>query len=298
MANWEALQRAAEESERRLVLPEVLPSMRYLQMACEGEEEPSTFVTDLYSKENPNKIMLSLTGFTCSEFEELWTIISRGYPPPGKGRPATIKKKDAFLITLAFFKSYNKVDVLSAYWKCSSSSIERAIKDTIKFCLKPLENTYLVPRAAEEFSGRNTNFPKAVGVIDVTFQQINRPLSSFDEAKVYFSGKHHQYGIKTQVVHDLNGVACFASISFPGSVHDFQIYKETVPSFRSHYMIDQSTTFHELLGDKAYLGSEFVTGPKVIIPFKYSGNRSLTFEQVTHNRNVGSVKMIRITLRS
>eukprot|EP00171_Calliarthron_tuberculosum_P023745 IDg23745t1 len=51
------------------------------------------------------------------------------------------------------------------------------------------------------------NHVYALEVVDVKFQQANRPSGNMQEGKVYFSGKHKLYGFKVEVSERPNGLA-------------------------------------------------------------------------------------------
>ena len=66
--------------------------------------------------------------------------------------------------------------------------------------------------------------PEAALVVDCTVCQIKRPKQPFDEAKVYFSGKHSIYCLKKEVfVNIRSGTAALISKSYPGATHDMAI---------------------------------------------------------------------------
>jgi hypothetical protein len=48
-------------------------------------------------------------------------------------------------------------------------------------------------------------YPQVALIVDCTFQMSNRVGAGFEERKAYFSGKHHQYGIKRELAHLPNG---------------------------------------------------------------------------------------------
>ncbi len=54
-------------------------------------------------------------------------------------------------------------------------------------------------------------------------------LEKIEEAKIMYSGKHHIYCIKSEVVHaPKSGVAMRISSGHPGSQHDLDIYQANV----------------------------------------------------------------------
>ncbi len=62
-------------------------------------------------------------------------------------------------------------------------------------------------------------------IIDFHFHPWHRPAGRFSESKHYFSGKLHEYGIKT-TVHLADSRMIYCSGHSPGSTHDFQQFKD------------------------------------------------------------------------
>lgn len=68
--------------------------------------------------------------------------------------------------------------------------------------------------------------------MDVTFQSIWTPLGTYEERKRYYSGKHKQYGLKSQCIHDRTGKLIHCISGIPGSVHDLTIARESIEVVR------------------------------------------------------------------
>lgn len=100
----------------------------------------------------------------------------------------------------------------------------------------------------------------------------------------FFSGKHYVYCLKTEVAVLPNGLCAFVSDCYPGSKHDFAIFKERshiYENFLSKEMNDHGLMEGDLynmwaiLGDKAYIGPGH--NCRLISPPK---KRSLTQEEI------------------
>ncbi len=70
------------------------------------------------------------------------------------------------------------------------------------------------------------NFPYALEVVDVTFQQTNRLSGNMQPEKAYFSVKHKLYGFKVEASVRQNEIASSFSSHYTGSVSDFTIVQE------------------------------------------------------------------------
>ena len=100
----------------------------------------------------------------------------------------------------------------------------------------------LVGGAVRFFSETVEEAPDAAMIIDCTVCQIKRPKRPFEEAKVFFSGKHFIYALKKEVcVNVRSGTAALVSKAYPGSVHDITILR------------DHSRTVNNILGGRAIL---------------------------------------------
>lgn len=72
------------------------------------------------------------------------------------------------------------------------------------------------------------NFSEERYATDVIFQISNRPCGNVREIKYYFSGKHHLYGLKTEVSVLPNGFTISCRGHSPGSVADITIFRKLV----------------------------------------------------------------------
>jgi hypothetical protein len=69
-------------------------------------------------------------------------------------------------------------------------------------------------------------------IVDVHLHPSYKPIGRYRDAKVYFSGKHHEHGIKTETAHYPYG-RCFAiSKYYPCSTHDFTIFKDQITKYK------------------------------------------------------------------
>jgi DDE superfamily endonuclease len=152
-------------------------------------------------------------------------------------------------------------------------------------------------------------YPHVALIVDCSFQPSNKMGVSFEERKLFFSGKHHQYGIKREYAHMPNGiffakkslgVAVHVSKPHPGAHHDFVIFQESVSFYRTFLekeLGDEHLPDPEplqanwaLLADKGYIGAnEFV---RALIPRKALPGRSLGEADNLSNRRLSSARVI------
>lgn len=135
--------------------------------------------------------------------------------------------------------------------------------------------------------------------MDVTFQPIWTPLGTYEERKRYFSGKHKQYGFKTQCIHDRTGRVVHVISGVVGSVHDLTIARQSIENVRFLLclppLILQIRQFLDadvedemedepwsILVDSGYQGLQRLV--RAIMPYKRRPGRDFTRDQRVHNR--------------
>ncbi|KAH7829115.1 putative DDE superfamily endonuclease [Monocercomonoides exilis] len=90
---------------------------------------------------------------------------------------------------------------------------------------------------------------------------INRPSGKLADGMKFFSGKHHSYCVKVEIgVNPKNGLASTISDFYPGSVHDYEIFKNHYPTFSQHLKGSK------IMADSAYMGAKAELGAIVTKP--------------------------------
>ena len=107
----------------------------------------------------------------------------------------------------------------------------------------------------------------ADAIVDSTFYSCQRPGTGFESSKILFSGKHWDYGRKTQTVHTLKGELIHYSIGHPGSYHDITISSNTFREFIPLFQRPNGDPYG-IIADLGYLGIEQLPFVNVVIPFK------------------------------
>jgi hypothetical protein len=100
---------------------------------------------------------------------------------------------------------------------------------------EPLQHVLMEERTMEEIeeTGKFCATHSGIKLIcDVHFQPSNRPTGAFPETKIYFSGKHHDYGLKMETSHHPDGICETVSNYYPGSTHDFTIFKDMKDKYK------------------------------------------------------------------
>ena len=165
-----------------------------------------------------------------------------------RGRPSPIKTIRERLLFLMIFmeKGVDTLDPL-VFPPIKKKEYINHIAEVIAEKFGPVLVRSFVRFMDEEHPGA----PNAALVVDCTVCQIRRPKQSFNEAKVYYSGKHCIYAMKKEVcVNIRSGTAAFVSAGFPGSKPDIEILKEDANEINA--LLGGKT----ILADLGYVGGE------------------------------------------
>ncbi|XP_037930966.1 putative nuclease HARBI1 [Teleopsis dalmanni] len=123
----------------------------------------------------------------------------------------------------------------------------------------------------------NTKYkmPFAIGAIDCTHFKIKKPLNNSDE---YICGKGF-YSINVQATCNANELFTSVDVSWPGSVHDSRILKNS----SVHNVIKSNDVEAYLLGDEGY-----GIAPWLMTPFKNPSNpiEALYNSAITKERTI------------
>jgi len=153
--------------------------------------------------------------------------------------------------------------------------------------------TNLNDRINEESGEEDQLFPDAKFVMDVTFQPIWTPTGTYNEKKLFFSGKHKMYGLKSQCVHDRKGRVIHCILGEKGAVHDFAICRNNIEilqdllskEFNGHDSEEEDDSW-SILVDSGYQGLQRLV--KTVLPHKKQPNRPFTMQQRRYNQELAS----------
>lgn len=152
----------------------------------------------------------------------------------GRGRKSPYCD-DVFLMVLTVLKHGGTWAFLATHFRIQPSSFEKNVskfvnlinEEIIVQCMDLVLCRYHMKFFFER-GLRFGNFPEALYATDVTCQQAIRPNCSMTEAKPYFSPKHKLYGYKTEVSVLPNGMSCFLSDHYFGSIPEVTILRHNI----------------------------------------------------------------------
>jgi hypothetical protein len=205
-------------------------------------------------------------------------------------------------MVLCYLKHYETIDKMKDTFSISRSYLHTLLQKTIN-AISPILYDYYVKNLSEQIDDEDEEyeaFPKAKFVMDVTFQSIWTPTGTYDEKKLYYSGKHKLYGLKSQCIHDRKGrvVNCIAGER--GAIHDLTICRDHIDELKNVLRKEEVDKEHEseskeedywyVLVDSGYKGLQHIAN--ATLPHKKKPNKQLTKQQQKFNKELASQRVI------
>jgi len=184
------------------------------------------------------------------------------------GRPYKHELGSMVILLLIYYRSYITQEFLGYLFDLDNSNVCRIIRK-----LEPLLARLLAIPKRRVLSKESVEQL----LIDVTEQPIERPKQG---QRVYYSGKKKQHTLKTELRIDSQGTIVSLSKSYPGSKHDFAIFKEEPPPPPSI----------PLLADSGYQGVQHLH-VSAKLPHKARKGRPLNGSQKAYNRLLASQRI-------
>lgn len=224
-------------------------------------------------RKNP-KTFQRLFGITPQEFEIIvkkaepkWheRVIS-GYKRPG--RDYKLDLSDMILMLFLYYGSYVTQIFVGYMFGIDDSRVCRIIQR-----LEPILASVMAMSKCKKLSKEEVENL----IIDATEQSIERPKK---RQKPYYSGKKKRHTLKTEIRTTLAGKIVHVSKSYPGSTHDFTVFKgEKRPAKDTRVFVDS-----------AYQGIADIH-PNADFPYKSSKNKPLDVEEKEYNRALSKLRV-------
>lgn len=216
------------------------------------------------------QVFTRLVGLTVEEFKEilkevepLWKKkVILAYKRPG--RFFKLDLSDMLMMLLIYYRSYISHVFLGHLFGLDDSRVCRIFKK-----LEPLIAKTVAIRKDRHLSKEELE----TLLIDATEQTIERPKKN---QKPYYSGKKKRHTLKTEVHTTLNGRIVNVSKSYPGSFHDFSVYKKGRP-------VHKDT---RIFVDSGYQGINKLH-KKIELPYKKTKNK----DEKLYNRILSSIRV-------
>ena len=248
-------------------------------------------------KDNP-KVLLSFTGHTRTEFEELVIAFSIAWNrsekkrrkqqkrqrQPGGGRKAKLTTmEDRLLFILFYLKTYPLQEVLAFMFDMSQSQTNEWIHRLAKVLQAALADlTYLPEREGTRLAEILRENETVTFAQDGSERRRQRPKNN-EQQKEYYSGKKKTHTVKNHlVVHPESHRVCYLSKTVPGKKHDKKLADESNLHFPVLATVEQDTGF------QGFDPEEVI----VLQPKKKSRGKKLTFSEQFINRCISSGRII------
>ena len=172
----------------------------------QGQPGPYQSIVD---NANRQMLLFTFTGFELQEFTTIWLTCQNFLTTNARGRQPIISGKDALLAVLTHLKHYQHLEKQAADFRVTTQTFVRTLEKTFPRILEPLWNRFVRVIRRPELVQQNIviqDFPNVVSMLDCTVQQCRKPTGTYNEQKIYFSGKHWMYCLKSLTVHAPNGL--------------------------------------------------------------------------------------------
>jgi hypothetical protein len=248
-------------------------------------------------KEKP-KVLLSFTGLTSTEFDELLTVFSavfrrrqeekaatkeRQRRPGGGRKPILRTDEDRLLFILYHLKLYVIQEVQAFMFGMGQSQANYWIHHLSPVLEEALAELNMLPeRQGERMEKTLREGERPVFVQDASERRRNRPKNK-EKQKTYYSGKKKTHTVKNHlVVHPESRRVCFLSQTTPGKKHDKRLADESNLLFPPLTLLEQDT------GYQGYRPENVI----VRQPKKKPRKQELTSSEKFTNRCISSARII------
>ncbi len=168
-----------------------------------------------------------------------------------RGPKPKLSWADHWVVYLYWLKSGTDLEELGTLLKIPMTTLATALTRIRPIVHETLVESWWTKRRRPQALNQ-PNFPHIALLIDSTTISVFRPHTSFAEAKIYWDGKNHIYGIKKEVAvmaHPPH-YALFSSTGFVASKHDYQYHKESFERYLP-YLAKTTEESHQLRNDTA-----------------------------------------------
>jgi hypothetical protein len=146
---------------------------------------------------------------------------------------------DRLLLLLILLKHGPTFNKFGLEYGLDGGTTCRMIHRMLDIVCKPLQDHLMEYRTMTEIAEVGklcVTHPGIKIICDVHFQPSKQPTGTFSESKIYFSVKHHDYGLKVETAHYPDGICASVSNHSPGSTHDFTIFKSMVKKYKNYVL--------------------------------------------------------------
>lgn len=230
----------------------------------------------------------SFTGFSVVEFEKLHDIVHDVLEHHGKGRNSKFGSKDLLFLLLYYFRRYPRYETLRSIFHIPESTFKGLLNNYIPKLLECLQNKFITELIQNIEIQPDDYFTECCYIVDATVQPIDIPQCSFETKKPWFSGKHGIYGLKSQVITTLKGIALHITTGIQAGVHDKAVFDSSLEDFNQKVIQFHADKPGKILGDKGYQDQ---ASDILVTPIK-GDIFSLSDDELEFNQNIGRKRVI------
>jgi hypothetical protein len=204
----------------------------------------------------------------------------------GAGRSFKLDVKYRFLMLLVYYRLYITYTLAGFLFDLDQSNICRdiqKIESLVRKCIPIPQKIYNIAKRLRTVDEIERYFPGFISFIDVTEQQIPRPVDK-RRRDSYYSGKKKRHTIKNQLVVNNCGFIIHKTNHKKGRRHDYDIYKENHPAIPKQVV----SVF-----DLGYIGVEKDFPDQISsLPNRKNRNQELSDDHKNYNKNHSKKRIV------
>jgi hypothetical protein len=256
----------------------------------DADETPSERNPIFERCRNEPEAIYTLCGFCERDFTRLYVILEDVLTTPKPGRKFAIGPIDSLLLFLHWLRNAAPIDSIAVAFGLRTATLYKTMRKTAEKIRRPLVLAFITEIAARPLAVGG-KFPDCGLIVDATVQKRGKPIGEFEEAKAFFSGKHHIYCLKSQVVINREGLAIHIVAGVAGSIHDLKLFRENQSSLAS-LIASHPGESTKILVDKGYIGEINNPAITLVTPKKKPAGGSLDQNQMKYNQRLSSVRVM------
>lgn len=216
----------------------------------------------------------SLFGVTPEQFDKIITKVRPAWQKriidkyKGPGRLYALSLEDMVLILLLYYRSYIIQEFVGYLFGLDKSNVCRIIRK-----LEPILAKVMAISKEKKLSKKDVESI----IVDAFEQPIERPKKG---QKAYYSGKKKRHTMKVEIRINKKGRIVHVSNPYPGTVHDFNLFKQGPP-------LPEHTRGYF---DSGYQGVDKIH-PNSDFPYKATKNKPLDKEEKQYNTGLSSFRI-------
>ncbi|CAF3852707.1 unnamed protein product, partial [Rotaria sp. Silwood1] len=235
-----------------------------------------------------NASCIQHTGYDVEQVQELYSMCEeplvnycshKDYRLTNSAATSYLSPMNMLVVTLWYLKHYHSERYISSELNLSQAAVNyllSTVVDILHSCVYP----ELISIPTNLSSSKTPHGPQQHHklIVDSTFIAIPEPYDS-EKRKAYYHAKSStNYALKVQIACDFNHRIVHVSECYRGSVHDITILRESG-------LLEHVNDAVQIIGDKGYIGEEYVVTPK-----KKSRGHELTDEDKDFNYDINSAR--------